>query len=104
MIGKQIACALTLVGAMAPIPAFAQQLDSGAAVQTPQSRGPMQVERVHSGFLFVPDVKLTEIAHKTSTLVGGEAGWLADETMFYGGGLYFLVDGPQQTSMWYGGF
>jgi len=100
---KRFACAAAIVGAMTPA-AFAQQVDDAVAAQTPQNRGPMTVERVHSGFLFVPDVKLTEIGHQTSTLVGGEAGWLADETMFYGGGLYFLVDGPHNSSMWYGGF
>ena len=104
MIAKQLACAAALAAVMAPMPVFAQQREDGAAAQMPQSRGPMKVERVHSGFMFVPDVKVTEIGHDVSTLVGGEAGWLADETMFYGGGLYFLVDGPHNSSMWYGGF
>jgi len=104
MIVKQCACAAALVAALTPAGARAQSLDANAAAQTPQSRGPMTVERVHSGFLFVPDVKLTEIGNRTSTLVGGEAGWLADETMFYGAGAYFLVDGPSNTSMWYAGF
>src|SRR3954470_17323404 len=104
MIVKQCVYVAALVAALTPSAARAQTLDANTAAQTPQNRGPMTVERVHSGFLFVPDVKLTEIGHETSTLVGGEAGWLADETMFYGAGAYFLVDGPHNTSMWYGGF
>ena len=105
MIAKQLACAAALAAIVIPRSAVAQALEDATGAQPPQSRGPMKVERVHSGFMFQPEVKLTEIGHDNlSTLVGGEAGWLSDETLFYGGGLYFLVDGPHNTSMWYGGF
>jgi len=39
-----------------------------------QTAGPMTVERIHSGFLAAPEVKVTELDHKTSELVGGFAG------------------------------
>ena len=35
-----------------------------------QPTGPMTVERIHSGCLAAPEVKVTEIDHKTSELVG----------------------------------
>jgi len=57
-----------------------------------QTQGPMVVERIHSGFLAAPEVKVTEVDHKTSELAGGYAGWLADDTFFIGGGGYWLAN------------
>ena len=39
------------------------------------SQGPMIVERVKSGFLVEPEVKVTSFDHQTSELVGADAGW-----------------------------
>jgi len=63
----------------------------------------MVVERVHSGFLAAPDVKVTEVDHTTSALVGGYAGWLTDETFFVGGGGYWLANPDSDRKMAYGG-
>ena len=52
--------------------------------------GPMIVERVENGFLASPDVKVTDVDHKTSELVGGYAGWVFDQTVFVGGGGYWI--------------
>jgi hypothetical protein len=72
---------------------------SGAA----PSQGPMIVERVHSGFLAAPDFKVTDVDKRTSELVGGYAGWLADETFFVGGAGYWLANGSSDREMAYGG-
>jgi hypothetical protein len=87
------ACAAT---ALTPIVASAQ---SGTAA--PQ--GPMTIERVQSGFLAAPDFKVTEVDKKTSGLVGGYAGWLADESFFVGGAGYWLANGSTDREMAYGG-
>jgi hypothetical protein len=57
-----------------------------------QTQGPMVVERIHSGLLAAPEVKVTEVDHKTSELAGGYVGWLADDTFFIGGGGYWLAN------------
>src|SRR5260370_12866925 len=54
-----------------------------------QPAGPMTVERIHSGFLAAPEVKVTEVDHKTSELVGGFAGWNYDDTFLGGVGGYW---------------
>jgi hypothetical protein len=92
------ACALCW---LLPMTAAAQ---SGGSAPAPASQGPMIVERVHSGFLIAPDVKITEIDKKASGLVGGSAGWVADETIFIGGGGYWLAEKSRSDrQMAYGG-
>jgi hypothetical protein len=83
---------------------FGAQTVSAQTSQTQQiSQGPMTVERIHSGFLFAPDVKITEVDHTTSGLVGGYAGWVAEEALFIGGGGYWLANGSSGREMAYGG-
>jgi hypothetical protein len=83
------------------------EAQSSAAEQrraTPPTQGPMIVETIHSGFLAAPDVKVTEIDHKTSELVGGYAGWVTDDTFFIGGGGYWLANtNRNDPEMAYGG-
>jgi len=88
-----------IIAALTPVAAAAQ----AAPPATPSSQGPMIIERVHSGFLFAPDVKITEVDHKTSELVGGYAGWVADEAFFFGGGGYWLANNASGRRMAYGG-
>jgi len=85
---------------------FAARTASAQTPQTPQtpSQGPMIVERIQSGFLFAPDVKVTEVDRKTSELAGGYAGWVADEALFVGGGGYWLANRSGGRRMAYGGF
>ena len=66
-----------------PVAASAQS----ASDQTPQSQGPMRIERVHSGLLAAPDFKVTDVDYTTSEMVGGYAGWITDDTFFVGGGV-----------------
>jgi hypothetical protein len=76
-----------------------------AAQPPPVNQGPMIVERIHSGFLFTPEVKATEFDRKAAGLVGGSAGWLSQETFFIGGGGYWMAtDRSRQRSLGYGGF
>ena len=63
----------------------------------------MIVERIHSGFLVAPDVKVTRFDRRTSELVGGYGGWLYDKTLFVGGAGYWLASGNRDRRMAYGG-
>jgi hypothetical protein len=75
-----------------------------APATSPVTQGPMVVERMHNGFVFAPDVKLTEVDKKASALAGGYAGWLTDDTIFFGGGGYWLANQASDRKMAYGGF
>jgi hypothetical protein len=78
------------------LPAFAQP--------TPAAQpGTMIIERIEQGFVFAPDVRITEVNDHTSTLVGGYAGWMTDRTWLVGGGGYWLVNGSDDLEMAYGG-
>jgi hypothetical protein len=79
----------------------ARAQDASAAAQT--TRGPMTVERITSGFLAAPDVKVTDVDHHTSALAGGYAGWLSEQTFFIGGGGYWLANNHNDQHMGYGG-
>ena len=83
--------------------AMAQDSSSSAAAAQTSQQGPMIVERLHSGFLAAPDVKITNVDHSTSALAGGYAGWLADEAFFIGGGGYWLANNHSDRKMAYGG-
>jgi hypothetical protein len=75
-----------------PLPAIAQP-----------SSGPMTLERIHNGFSFGGDAKVTKVDDKTSELVGGQAGWLFDDSIFIGGGGYWLANNSRDRRMGYGG-
>jgi hypothetical protein len=92
-----------LVLELAAQPAAAQGAPGTASPQGPNSQGPMIVERVKSGFLVAPDVKITEVDNSTSELVGAYAGWLTDQTFFIGGGGYWLANSSGDRDMGYGG-
>jgi hypothetical protein len=63
----------------------------------------MIIERVESGFLVAPEVKVTRFDRRTSELVGGYGGWLSDQTFFIGGGGYWMADRSRDRGLAYGG-
>ena len=63
----------------------------------------MTFESIHDGPLAAPDVKITQFDHETETLLGGYAGWLSDNTLFIGGGGYWLVTPSHDHELGYGG-
>jgi len=98
--GRAALCSLPFALAVLvsmPLAASAQD-----AAET-QPGGPMIVERVHSGFTAAPEVKETEFDHRASTLVGGSAGWITDETFFVGGAGYWLASDRHDRELGYGG-
>jgi hypothetical protein len=62
----------------------------GGLQPPPTSQGPMTIERVHNGFVVSPEVKATEFDKRAFPLVGGSAGFVAQDTFFIGGGGYWL--------------
>ncbi len=82
--------------------ALAVFLAPAAAVAQPAS-GPMTIERIQSGPLVAAHAKVTDVDHHTSELVGGQLGWVIDESLFVGGGGYWLANGSRDRKMAYGG-
>ncbi len=68
------------------------------------AQGPLTIEPVGSGWAATPEVKQTEVDHRAGTLVGGNVGWVADETFFVGGAGYWLANGSHDRQLGYGGF
>jgi hypothetical protein len=98
---KSIGAALALC--LLPIAASAQTgtaLDLSAADQP--SQGPMTVERVHNGFLVVPEYKFTEVDKRSAGLAGAYAGIVIDEHFFVGGGGYVLTTERHGRDLAYG--
>ena len=96
-LGAQTALALLVLAG----PAAAQAAGEAASSS---SQGPIVVERVHDGFAFAPDVRMTDVNHQTGVLVGGYGGWVIDNRLLLGGGGYGLVNGSGNTGLGYGGF
>jgi hypothetical protein len=76
--------------------ALAQQ--SGGSTQ-----GPLVLQPVSSGFLFAPDIKVSQIAGRTETLAGAYGGWVNDGRLLIGGGGQWLATGSHNLSLGYGG-
>jgi hypothetical protein len=81
---------------------------AGASAQQPPapgSGGPLVLEPVNHGFVLAPDIKLTDINRKFSTLVGGYGLWVLDDQLFMGGAGYGLAyQKGNHPGMGYGGF
>ena len=91
------ALATCLFVSIAPMTAAAQNASSQ------NTQGPMVVERIKSGFVGAPDLKVTEVDRTVSELAGAYAGWLYDKTLLIGGGGYWLVNQSRDREMAYGG-
>lgn len=75
-----------------------------AAAQTaPTTQGPLVLERLHDPFVVAPDYKFTDLDGDTGQLAGAYAGRLLADTLFVGGGFYWLVNGDHGEEMRYGG-
>jgi hypothetical protein len=73
------------------LPALTASAEAGQeapaqAPAPPASSRRLVVERIESGFVFAPEVRVTELDDRTSTLVGGYGGWLTDRTILVGAG------------------
>ena len=99
----RLACAGALLVASLPLTASAQT--AADITQPPVNQGPMTVERIHSGFAAMPEVKVTDFAGNWSGMIGGSAGYVAEEAFFIGGGGYWMATDRSHTrELAYGGF
>lgn len=80
-----------------------------AGAQTPAAPGDVPVspqlivEKIETGWLFAPDVRVTELDGRTGTLAGGYIGRITDRTLTFGGGGYWLTNRDHHFKMAYGG-
>jgi hypothetical protein len=94
---------LSMAGAAAADPQ--EQAPGGQASRAAQGQqGPLVLQPISSGFVFTPEVKFTTVNHSYGTLFGASGGWLYDESLFFGAGVYWLVGGAHDAQMTYGGF
>ena len=63
----------------------------------------VQTTTTGDGFVFAPDVKITEINHETSTLVGAYGGWVFGGQFLVGAGGYWQANDTFGTHLTYGG-
>lgn len=90
------------------IAALTLLLSSAASAQTPapadvSTPSQMIVEKIENGWLFAPDVRITDLDGRTSTLAGGYVGRITDRTLTFGGGGYWLTNRDDDFNMAYGG-
>ena len=92
--------------ALPPLLAMVATLFANVATgqtSSPRSQGPMTVERIDSGLLVAPEIKVTRFDRRTSELIGVYGGWLGDQLLFIGGGGYWLANPNRDRSLGYGG-
>jgi hypothetical protein len=74
-----------------------------AGAQTAPAPPQLIVEKIENGWLFNPDVKVTDLDGHTGTLAGGFIGRIHDRTLVFGGGGYWLTNRDDDFKMAYGG-
>jgi len=89
--------ALSVIALSLPAAALAQ------APASPRTQGPLVIERVENDIVLAADYKVTDFDNRVGQLVGGYAGWLAEDTLLIGGGVYTLVNRAGDFKLTYGG-
>ena len=74
-----------------------------ASAQEPEAQGRLTVERIRSGLLVAPDLKLTSIDGGSGAVAGLYGGFITDRRLLVGAGAYWLTGGPAGVDMAYGG-
>ena len=74
-----------------------------ASAQEPAAESRLTVERIRSGFLVAPDLKLTNIDGSSGAVAGLYGGFITDRRLLVGAGAYWLTGEPAGVDMAYGG-
>jgi hypothetical protein len=85
---------------------IAFSVPAAALAQPPASsptQGPLVLERIHNDVVLALDYKVTDVDDRIGELVGGYAGWLAEDTVLVGGGIYSLANRSSDFKLTYGG-
>lgn len=92
--------AVAILALMMSSAASAQTTPVPADLSTPSQ---LVVETIENGWLFAPDVRVTDLDGRTGTLAGGYIGRITDRTLTFGGGGYWLTNRDDHFKMAYGG-
>lgn len=76
---------------------------AASAQPAPAVPQPLVVEKIHTGWLFAPDVRATDLDHDTGALAGGYIGRIHDNAWVIGAGGYFLTNRDDDFKLAYGG-
>ncbi len=75
-----------------------------AFAQTPTpAPSKLIVEKIESGWLVSPDVRVADLDGRTGTLAGGYVGRVTDRTLVFGAGGYWLTNRDDDFKVAYGG-
>ena len=74
-----------------------------ASAQEPAAPGRLTVERIRSGLVIAPDLKLTSIDGHSGAVTGLYGGFITDRRLLVGAGAYWLTGGSDAVDMAYGG-
>ena len=74
-----------------------------AAAQEPAAESRLTVERIRSGLVIAPDLRLTRIDGDSGAVAGLYGGFITDRRLLVGAGAYWLTGGPAGIDMAYGG-
>jgi hypothetical protein len=91
MTGMTAACLVTLAATAAT--ASAQDAAGGGQRLPAPQQGPMVVQQISTGWVLTPEIRDTELNHSWGTQLGASGGWVYDDALFVGGGVYGLVGG-----------
>ena len=78
-------------------------LGGAAAAQEPEAATGPVVERIRSGFVVAPDLKITSVDGGSGPLAGLYGGFVTDRRLLLGAGAYWLTGGPGSVDLAYGG-
>lgn len=85
------------------VPSMSFGQEAAAQASQPPASGRIVVERVQSGFVIAPDVRITGINDRHATLAGAYGGWQTDESFLVGVAAYTLTNRSDDFRMTYGG-
>jgi len=93
---------LTCLARVAALSAVMMPLAVSAQTVPPATSG-LEITQMTSGFVAAPEVRFTAINDRSTTLVGGYAGWHSDGTLFIGGAGYFNTNRSRNFEFQTGG-
>lgn len=73
----------------------------GTAAAPPTSQ--LRIETMESGYTIGSDIRFAEINDRSATLAGVYGGWVSDQTLFVGGGGYWLANREDDFKLAYVG-
>ena len=107
MVGMGVSCARGRGDAVGPSACCSRWAGAWSASRrrrrSRRPQGRLTVERIRSGFVLAPDLKLTSIDGDSGAVAGLYGGFITDRRLLVGAGAYWLTAGPSGVDMAYGG-